>query len=158
MTDQRKPKIISFHRSGPMPCPYLPGKIEQQLFTELKAPDAQHHYETLSQAGFRRSHHVAYRPACNGCNACVPVRIVVDEFKETRSWRRILNANSNLTVLFDRLARGWIFRSLQLLQYRKPQKKPWILHHTIVNRPRATMRPALCLSGLLDRWQSQNGL
>lgn len=98
MTDQRRPQVISFHRSGPMPCPYLPGKVEQQLFTELKAPDAQHHYETLSQAGFRRSHHVAYRPACNGCNACVPVRIVVDEFKQTKSWRRILKANSNITI------------------------------------------------------------
>ena len=98
MTDQRKPRVIPFYRSGPMPCPYLPGRVEQQLFTELNMPDAQFHYEALSQAGFRRSHHVAYRPACNGCNACVPVRIVVDDFKRSRSWRRILNANANVTT------------------------------------------------------------
>jgi arginyl-tRNA--protein-N-Asp/Glu arginylyltransferase len=99
VTNQGKPRVIPFFRSAPMPCPYLPGMVEQQLFTELNMPDAQFQYEALSQAGFRRSHHVAYRPACNGCNACVPVRIVVDDFKLSRSWRRILNANATVTTI-----------------------------------------------------------
>jgi arginyl-tRNA--protein-N-Asp/Glu arginylyltransferase len=98
MTSQRKPSLFTFFRSGPMPCPYLRGKIEQQLFTDLSGLGAQSRYEILSQGGFRRSHHIAYRPACRDCVACVPVRIVASEFKASRTWRRILNRNADLQV------------------------------------------------------------
>tara|TARA_Y100000588_G_scaffold389177_1_gene491291 strand:- start:489 stop:1244 length:756 start_codon:yes stop_codon:yes gene_type:complete len=98
MTSQRKPSLFTFFRSGPMPCPYLRGKVEQQLFTDLSGLGAQSRYEILSQGGFRRSHHIAYRPACRGCNACVPVRVVASEFRLSRNWRRILNKNADLTV------------------------------------------------------------
>lgn len=81
-----------------MPCPYLPGKTEQQLFTELNTQDAAGRYELLSQGGFRRSHHIAYRPACNDCEACVPVRIVVPEFRLNKTWRRTLRNNIDLTL------------------------------------------------------------
>ena len=81
-----------------MPCPYLRGKVEQQLFTDLSGLGAQSRYEILSQAGFRRSHHIAYRPACRGCAACIPIRVVASEFKLSRNWRRILNKNADLTV------------------------------------------------------------
>ena len=98
MTNQRKPSLFTFFRSGPMPCPYLRGKVEQQLFTDLSGLGAQSRYEILSQGGFRRSHHIAYRPACPGCNACVPVRVVASEFHPSRNWRRIINKNADLTV------------------------------------------------------------
>ncbi len=52
-----------------MPCPYLPGRIEQQLFAELAGNGVQDVFEQLSLGGFRRSHHIAYRPACRGCSA-----------------------------------------------------------------------------------------
>ena len=68
------------------------------MVTELTGPDAQEAYERLSRAGFRRSYEVAYRPACPGCNACVPVRIVVPEFEATRSQRRVLRDNAGLTA------------------------------------------------------------
>src|SRR3546814_18951672 len=96
MSNQRAPRVLSFHRSGPMPCPYLPGRLEQQLFTELSGPWMQEDFERLSQGGFRRSHHIVYRPACRGCNACIPVRIVVKDFTMTRSWRRVLQTNADL--------------------------------------------------------------
>tara|TARA_A100001037_G_scaffold137445_1_gene124341 strand:+ start:225 stop:980 length:756 start_codon:yes stop_codon:yes gene_type:complete len=98
MTSQRKPSLFTFFRSGPMPCPYLRGKVEQQLFTDLSGLGAQSRYEILSQGGFRRSHHIAYRPACRGCAACIPVRVVAPEFKPSRNWRRVLNKNADLTV------------------------------------------------------------
>lgn len=98
MTSQRKPSLFTFFRSGPMPCPYLPGKVEQQIFTDLSGLGAQSRYEVLSQGGFRRSHHIAYRPACRGCSACVPVRVGVAKFEKSRHWRRILNKNADLTV------------------------------------------------------------
>lgn len=97
MTLQRDPQtVLTFYRSGPMPCPYLPGRVEQQLFTELAGNGVQEVFEHLSLGGFRRSHHIAYRPACRGCSACVPVRIVVDDFEMTKSWQRVLRANNDL--------------------------------------------------------------
>lgn len=96
MSIQRNLDPILFHRSAPMACPYLQGRLEQQLFTELSGPGAQAVFERLGEAGFRRSHHIMYRPVCTGCNSCVPVRIVASDFDFSRSWRRILNKNSDI--------------------------------------------------------------
>jgi len=85
-----------FYRTASLPCPYLPDKAERKLVTELAGRHAASFYNELSRAGFRRSHHLAYRPACVGCNACVPVRIPVADFVESRSLRRIRNANRDL--------------------------------------------------------------
>jgi|TARA_A100001037_G_scaffold230118_1_gene208279 arginyl-tRNA--protein-N-Asp/Glu arginylyltransferase len=81
-----------------MPCPYLPGREEQQLFTELSGAQALDTFDILSQGGFRRSHHIIYKPACTGCNACVPVRIPVNRFKSSRTWRKIRNRNTDLKI------------------------------------------------------------
>jgi len=81
-----------------MPCPYLPGKVEQQLFTDLSGLGSRSRYEILSQGGFRRSHHIAYRPACRGCSACIPVRVAAFQFQTNRGWRRILNKNADLRM------------------------------------------------------------
>lgn len=81
-----------------LPCPYIPGRTERKVVTDLATPNATDLYERLSRAGFRRSHSLAYRPACPGCNACVPVRISVDELIWTKAFRRIANRNGDLTV------------------------------------------------------------
>ena len=81
-----------------MPCPYLSGRVEQQLFAELSGAKALDVFDTLSQGGFRRSHHIIYKPACSGCNACIPVRIPVDRFRPGKSWRRIINRNDDLVA------------------------------------------------------------
>ncbi|NMM43985.1 arginyltransferase [Rhodospirillaceae bacterium KN72] len=96
MTLQRPLAPIVFHRSGPMSCPYLGGRIEQQLFMELGGPTAQDTFEHLSQYGFRRSHHIVYRPTCRNCNSCIPVRIPVAAFEEKRRFRKIRNRNADL--------------------------------------------------------------
>ncbi len=85
-----------FYRTAALPCPYIPGKVERKLVTELEGPYASEFYNELSRAGFRRSHHLAYRPACAGCSACVPVRIPVADFTESRSLHRIANLNRDL--------------------------------------------------------------
>ena len=103
-----KPGVTSLHhffRSGPMPCPYLAGRIERKLFTRLTGPDSEALNSTLSQAGFRRSHDIIYRPVCPGCQACVPVRIPVARFEPGRSMRRTLKANADL-VMTERPARA----------------------------------------------------
>lgn len=85
-----------FYRTAALPCPYVPGRVERKLITELAGREAPGFYNTLSRAGFRRSHHLAYRPACSHCNACVPVRIAIGEFALTRSLRRIQKTNADL--------------------------------------------------------------
>ena len=82
-----------------LPCPYIQGRMERKVVTHLSGPDAGDLYEWLSEAGFRRSHGVAYRPACPRCDACVPVRIPVTDFRLTRSFRRVINRNADLTFL-----------------------------------------------------------
>ncbi|MFG1398448.1 arginyltransferase [Roseixanthobacter pseudopolyaromaticivorans] len=85
-----------FYLTAPSPCPYLPGKEERKVFTHLVGERATTLNDVLTQGGFRRSQSIAYRPACEGCRACVSVRICVDEFKESRSFRRVLAANADI--------------------------------------------------------------
>ena len=80
------------------PCPYLAARLERRLVTLLDGPDPDALHERLMQAGFRRSQGLAYRPACPGCAACVPVRIPVDRFRLTRAWRRIWRRNADLVA------------------------------------------------------------
>lgn len=88
-----------FYRMPPRPCPYLAARTEQNIFTELTGPNVSQLYEALTQAGFRRSHNVAYRPACPGCQACIAVRVRAADFKPGASFRRILRTNSDLTSI-----------------------------------------------------------
>ena len=87
-----------FFTTAPLPCPYLPGRLERKIVTELNGPDAEALHEALSRAGFRRSHSIAYTPACPGCSACIPVRIVADGFRPDRTMRRIGRANAGLVA------------------------------------------------------------
>jgi arginyl-tRNA--protein-N-Asp/Glu arginylyltransferase len=87
-----------FYVTAPSPCPYLPGKVERKVFTELAGGNPPALHEALSQAGFRRSQSVAYRPACEGCSACVSVRVRVQDFRWTKAFRRNARRNSGLTA------------------------------------------------------------
>lgn len=90
--------ILTFFRSRPTPCPYLPNRTEQQLFTELVGPLVDETFQLLSRNGFRRTQHIIYRPACPSCNACLPVRIVLGDFHFGATWRRILRKNEKVKV------------------------------------------------------------
>ncbi|MDY0883267.1 arginyltransferase [Dongia soli] len=89
---------IPFLVTTEVPCPYLPDRQERKIITELGGGQAPELFELLSHAGFRRSHGIAYRPACPGCQACVPVRIPVRDFVWTRSLRRIWKRTADLTA------------------------------------------------------------
>jgi arginine-tRNA-protein transferase len=86
-----------FYLTAPSPCPYLPGKEERKVFTHLVGERAAELNDLLTHGGFRRSQSIAYRPACEACRACVSVRVLVDEFLPTRSLRRILERNVDMT-------------------------------------------------------------
>ncbi len=77
-------------------CPYLPGRVERKVFARLMGPQAARLNDALTQSGFRRSQLIAYRPACDGCSACVSVRIVVNEFVPGRTMRRVQRKNRDI--------------------------------------------------------------
>jgi leucyl-tRNA---protein transferase len=85
-----------FFSTEPAPCPYLAERLERRLVTAIAGPDPESLHDRLLRAGFRRSQGYAYRPACTGCQACVPVRIPVARFCLRRTWRRILRDNQDL--------------------------------------------------------------
>ncbi|HMB77985.1 MAG TPA: arginyltransferase [Kiloniellaceae bacterium] len=98
-------KLRAFHVLPETPCPYLEGLWERKLLTQLSAQDAADRYDALSQAGFRRSHNFAYRPACRQCNACIAVRVPVAAFRPSDSLKRVMRRNADLTGSFAE-ARG----------------------------------------------------
>lgn len=87
-----------FFGTRSLPCPYIAGQTERKVVTDLTGNNAEELYERLSRAGFRRSHNLAYRPACPTCNACIPARIAARDFEMTRSFRRVMATNSDVTV------------------------------------------------------------
>jgi len=87
-----------FFVTSPAPCPYLPGRNERKVFTELKGTQADALNDALSRIGFRRSQTVAYRPSCLDCNACVSVRVVTEEFAPSSTQKRNLKRNSDLVA------------------------------------------------------------
>ena len=87
-----------FFVTSPSPCPYLPGKQERKVFTELTGVHATELNDALGRIGFRRSQGVAYRPSCAGCIACVSVRVVTPEFQPNASQRKLLKRHADLEV------------------------------------------------------------
>jgi len=86
----------SFFITAPLPCPYLDGRVERRMVTELSGVDSISLHDTLSRVGFRRSHSLVYAPICHGCSACLAVRTIVADFKPSSSQRRVLKLNDNV--------------------------------------------------------------
>jgi len=91
-------RFPKFFVTNPSPCPYLPGKVERKVFTELSGRHAAELNEALGRIGFRRSQSVAYRPSCIECSACVSVRVLAAEFEASATQRKILRRHADLEV------------------------------------------------------------
>ena len=90
----RRPQF--FYTTAPLPCPYVPGRTERKVVTEITGPESETVHDRLSRAGFRRSHNIAYAPVCPACSACLPIRLPVASFRPNRTQRRIAEANRAL--------------------------------------------------------------
>lgn len=89
---------IRFFTTAAHPCSYLPAKQAVTLFADPEADMGPALFSQLSVMGFRRSGNYVYRPHCQGCQACVSVRVPVAAFKPSRSQRRCWTRNTDLSL------------------------------------------------------------
>lgn len=93
MTDLEQ---LLFFTTPEQKCGYLPEQASTTLFVDPKASINTAHYSELSALGFRRSGKHFYRPYCDDCQACTPIRVIASEFSPSKSQKRILRKNRDV--------------------------------------------------------------
>jgi arginine-tRNA-protein transferase len=89
---------LKVYTTYPHRCSYLESEEATTLFIDPRQPVDKALYSNLSLLGFRRSGNHIYRPHCNHCNACIPARVPVADFRPSRGQRRCMKRNADLSV------------------------------------------------------------
>ncbi len=94
----QSPESFTFLLGSEHRCDYLLDQSARSIFLAPDAPIDDQIYSKLAEHGFRRSGGLVYRPHCNRCHACIPLRIPVRDFSPSKNQRKTLKQNSDLTV------------------------------------------------------------
>lgn len=89
---------IPLRLTAPHPCSYLSNQIASTAFVDPAYQITPFLFSRLAEVGFRRSGEYLYRPQCEHCQACTPIRIPVQAFHPTRNQKRCLKRNEDLHV------------------------------------------------------------
>ena len=89
---------LAFFTTAEQSCSYLSDQFSTTLFVDPDAIITTDNYSALSGLGFRRSGKHFYRPYCDHCQACTPIRVNVNYFMPSKSQKRLLKKNQSLTV------------------------------------------------------------
>ena len=83
------------------PCSYIKGKLEKRIYVSIVYPESGEIVSELTRKGFRRNYNHMYIPSCKNCNSCISSRINIKKFVFTKSNKRNLRLNKDLTLIVN---------------------------------------------------------